>query len=86
VSAAAQQSVEADEVRDGSRMARPSQLNAVLSGPMGRPGGGGSVLLSAAMTAALLLRGADAGSPEQGLVAGADAEAAQVVWSYDTGG
>ena len=52
----------------------------------GSPGGGGSVLLSAAMTAALLLRGAHSGSPEQGLAAGADVEAAQVVWSYDTGG
>lgn len=43
-------------------------------------------LPSAALTLGFLLVGARAGSSEQGPQAGADLEAAQVVWSYDTGG
>jgi len=47
------------------------------------------MLPSAALTLALLASGAQAESPEQEPLAGAggaSGEAAQVVWSYDTGG
>lgn len=44
------------------------------------------VLRSAAVTFALLLAGAHAGSPEQEPQTGAALQAAEIVWSYDTGG
>jgi hypothetical protein len=42
-------------------------------------------MLSGAVTFALLLVGSHLGAPEQGPAAGA-ASAADIVWSYDTGG
>jgi hypothetical protein len=44
------------------------------------------MLLSASLTFSLLVVGAHAGSLEQDPRGGAALEAADVVWSYDTGG